>query len=133
MLGVAEGEVVSLDGEDVREVGPELERELELDGPRRVVLDDDVLLHAVADEAVATDGELVRPEPVDDGVPQVERRGEVVDAVRGEGQGPRAVDGEHPAREEARVAREEAHDRLGDVAAVVRDAERRAFQDRESH
>ena len=80
MLGVAEGEVVSLDGEDVREVGADLERELELDGPRRVVLDDDVLLHAVTDEAVATDGDLVRPEPADDGVPQVERRGEVVDA-----------------------------------------------------
>ena len=128
-----EREVVLLDGEDVREVGADLERELELDGMLRVVHDDDVLLHAVADEAVAPDREHVLLEPAGDGVPEEEGGRVVLDLVRRELERPLAVDREDPAREKARVVREEAHHRVDDVSALVRDAERRAFQDREGH
>ena len=51
---VAEREVVVLDREDVRVVG-ELERELECDGLHGVVVQDQPVLHALADEAVPGD------------------------------------------------------------------------------
>ena len=130
---VSEREVVLLDGEDVREVGADLERELELDGMRCVVHDDDVLLHAVADEAVAPDREHVLLEAACDRVPEIEGGRVVLDLVGRELERPLAVDREDPAREKARVVREEAHHRVGDVSALVRDAERRAFQNRECH
>jgi hypothetical protein len=95
-----------------------------------VVLDDDVLLHAVPDEAVAPHGDLVRPEIADDRVAKIEGGREIVDLVGGEDERSRTVDRQHPAGEEAGVVGEEAHHRSGDVAAVVGDAERRAFEDR---
>ena len=49
---VAESEVVVLDREDVREVAGELDRELERDLLRALVLHAEVVLHALADEAV---------------------------------------------------------------------------------
>ena len=72
MVGVAEREVVRLDREDVREVVAELEREVELDAALGVVRDDEVLLHPVADEALAGDRDLVVLEVADDRVPQEE-------------------------------------------------------------
>ena len=56
---VAEREVVVLDGEDVREVVAELERELEADLLHALVLDAEAVLHALADEAVARDRDRV--------------------------------------------------------------------------
>ena len=98
-----------------------------------MVLDDDVLLHAVPNEAVARDRELVRPEVTRDRVAQKERSGEVVHLVGGEHERPGAVDREHPTGKEAGVVGEEAHHGLGDVAALVGDAERRALQNRQRH
>ena len=80
VLGIAEREVPVLDGEDVREVVPDLEGELELDAPVRVVLDDYVVLHPVADEPLARDRELVLAEAAHDRVAQEERGREVVHA-----------------------------------------------------
>ena len=129
---VPEREVVLLDREDVSEVGPDLERELELDGMRCVVLDDDVLLHAVADEPVPPDREHVLLEAARDRVAEVERCREVLDLVGGEPERSLAVDREDPAREEARVVGEEAHHGVGDISALVRDAERRPLENREA-
>ena len=64
-------------------------------------------------------------------VAEVEGRLEVLDAARREEERRRAADAEHEPREEARVVREEAARLGGDVAAVVADAEGRAFEDRE--
>ncbi len=111
VLRVPEREVVLLDGEDVREVVPELHREVEGDQPAGVVRDDDVLLHRVADEALAADRELVLHEPARHGVPEEERRRVVLHLARGEHERPGAVDLERPVREEARVVGEEAHRR----------------------
>jgi hypothetical protein len=130
-LRVAEREVVVLDGEDVREVRADLEGDLDLEPPARVVLDHDVLLHPVADEALPGDRELVVLEPAGRGVAKVERRREVVHAGRREPQRLRAVHRQDPAREEAGVVREEPGRRRLEVADVVRDAERRALEDRE--
>ena len=57
-----------LDGEDVGEVGAELQRELERDRLERLVLDRDVVLHPLADEAGARDRELVLVEPLASGL-----------------------------------------------------------------
>jgi hypothetical protein len=130
VLWIAEGVVVRLDGEDVREVRPDLQRELELDRPRSVVLDDDVLLHAVPDEAVASHGDLVRPEIADHRVAKIKGGREIVDLVGRENEGARAVDRQYPAGKEAGVVGEEAHHGRGDVAALVGRAERRAIEDR---
>ena len=60
-LGIAEREVERLDREDVGEVRPQLERELELDALLGMVDEDDVLLHPVADEAPPRDRDLIGP------------------------------------------------------------------------
>ena len=52
MQRVAEGEVVLLDADDVREVGSEVELDRERERRAGLVADDDVVLEAVADEAV---------------------------------------------------------------------------------
>jgi hypothetical protein len=129
LLRLAEREVVGLDGEDVREVAPQLERELELERPRRMVLDDDVLLQPFPDEAVAPDRHLVVAEIARKRVPQVEGGRVVLDLVRGEDQRSRAVDEQAPVRQKASVVGEKPHRGVEDVAALVRDAERRPLED----
>ncbi len=57
MLRIAEREVVELDGDDVGEVGGELERELECERLHALVADRDPLLQPRADEALAHDRE----------------------------------------------------------------------------
>ena len=69
---VAEREVVVLDREDVREVVAELERELERDRAHRVVVHDQFVLHALADEAVPGDRDGVLRQLTGDRVPQEE-------------------------------------------------------------
>src|SRR5205807_1441985 len=66
----AEARLEALHDEDVCEVGLELEPELDLDPAVAVVLDGDALFHAISDEALALDRELVRLEPVDERVAQ---------------------------------------------------------------
>ena len=131
--GVAEREVALLDREDVREVGPELQRELEGDRLHRLVLDDHVVLHAVADEAVPDDRERVLRQAAGERVAQEEGRREVLDLARREQQRRGAVDGQAEPREEARVVGEQALRLAGDVATLVADAEGRAFEDRQGH
>ena len=126
-----EREVVLLDREDVSEVRPDLELELELDGVRCVVLDDDVLLHAVTDEPIPPDREHVLLEAACDGVPEIEGGRVVLDLVGRELERPLAVDREDPAREKACVLGEETHHGVGDIPALVRQAESRPFQNRE--
>ena len=92
-LRVAEREVVVLDGEDVREVGAEAERELERDRLHGVVLHAEVILHSHADEALARDREHVRRQ-LRARVAQVERGREVLDPVGREQERPLAVDRE---------------------------------------
>ena len=129
--GVAEGEVEVLDGEDVGEVAGELELEVEFDPLHALVLHCEGVLHPIADEALAPNREHVRAEPAGERVAHEERRGEVLDLVRGEQQRTLAVDGELERREEARVLREEALDLAVQVAQLVADAEGRAFEDPE--
>ena len=123
----------ALDDEDVGEIGRELQPELDLDPAMAVVLDDDPLLHAVADEALPLDHELVRPQAGGQRVSQHER-GEVRrGVVVREGIEARAAECQHRAREEAGVGGEEAG-RGGeavDVPALVADAEGRTVEDRE--
>ena len=130
VLRIPEGEVVRLDREDVSEVAPHLERELELDPARGVVVHDDALLHAVANEAIPSDRDLVRAQPRHDRIAQEEGCREVLHPVGGERQRAGAVDRQYPPGEEAGVVREETHDGVGDVAAVVRDAEGRPLENR---
>ena len=133
VLGIAERVVVFLHREDVGEVVSQLEGDVELDLAPRVVADVYVLLHPLADEASACDRELVRMEPSRRWVAQVERGRVVLDLALREQQRPVAVHGQDPVREEASVAREEAHGGAVDVAVLVRDAERRALEDRDRH
>src|SRR5207244_10068675 len=72
--GVAEARVEVLDAEDVREVRLELERDLRDDAAASVILDVDPLVHAVADEALALDRELVGLEPTRQRVAEDEAR-----------------------------------------------------------
>ncbi len=134
MLRVAEREVVVLDGEDVREVARNLDPQLQRHGPHPLVLDDDPVLHRLADEALADDRDLVRVEILRARVAEVERGGEVVHLVRGQQQRALAVDRELQAGQEAGVLGEKPARRPGaDVSDVVADAERRALEDRDRH
>ena len=92
VLGVPEREVVELDGDDVREVGLELQRELELELLHALVPHGDPLPHAGRDEALAGDGEGVVRQAVDARVAEKERGREVVGAPRREEQWSRAVE-----------------------------------------
>ena len=55
MARISHREVVLLDGEDVREIRPDFEPELELDPAVGMVSDDDVILHPLPDEALSRD------------------------------------------------------------------------------
>jgi hypothetical protein len=81
---VAERQVERLDREDVGEVGAELEREVELHPAARVIDDDHVILHSVADEAASRDGDLVRLESADRRVPEKPGSRVVLDLPVGE-------------------------------------------------
>ena len=63
-LRVAEREVVELHGDDVREVGLGLERDVDLEALRALVAQRDLLLHARADEALARDEMESRGRPL---------------------------------------------------------------------
>jgi hypothetical protein len=126
---VAECEVVLLDGEDVREVALDLECELERLALHALVLDDDHVLHALADEALAHDRDDVLLEPAGERVAKEERRGEVLDLAGREQQRPDTVHLQAQHREEARVLRVEPVRAAVDVADVVANAEGRALED----
>ena len=133
MQGVAEREVVLLDRDDVREVGADVERELEAERSCRLVPDDEVILHPLAHESLARDRERVLREPVGDGVTEVEGCGEVLDLARREQQRPGAVDAKLEPREETGVLGEEAAGAAVEIADLVADAEGRALEDRHPH
>src|SRR5581483_7390796 len=103
--------------EDVREVRLELEAELDLDPAAAVVLDGDALLHAVADEALAFDGQLVWLEAVDERVAEDERREVRRRLIMRKRLEALASEREHGAGEEPRIRREEAG-RRGDAVDV---------------
>ena len=130
---VAEREVVLLDREDVREVVRHLDRELERDRLPGHVLDRDPLLHRVRDEALPDDRDRVLRETVGQRVAKVERRRGVLDLAGGEQERRLAVHGQPEEREVPGVLGEEAAGLLGDVAALVADAEGRSLEDRERH
>jgi hypothetical protein len=81
---VAEREVVVLDREDVREVARELEGELERDLLLALVLDAEVVLHSLADEAVPADRDAVLGKVAGDRVPEEVGGGVVLGAAGGE-------------------------------------------------
>ena len=108
ILGIAEREVVELDGDDVREVRGELERDLEIEPVHALVADRDPLLHARADEALPGDRERVLRKPVQARVAEEERRCKVLDAAGRQQKQRRSLHGEHEPREKPRVVREEA-------------------------
>src|SRR5579864_1139625 len=132
---MAERRVELLDGEDVGEIRGDLERELDLHPPPPVVLDSDALFHRIADEALTLDGELVRLETANERIPQHER-GAVRHRLRvRERLWPLASERQDRAGEETRVRGEESRRgcRPVDVAALVADAERRAFENFQRH
>ncbi len=89
---VAESEVVLLDGDDVGEVRPHLELELEAQRLGRLVADGHVILHPIADEPLAHDRERVLRQPARKRVAQIEGGREVLDLAEGEEQRPLSVD-----------------------------------------
>jgi hypothetical protein len=111
--------------EDVREVGAEVELELDLDRLRAVVRDDHVFVHAVGDEAVAPHGDrrLLARRRAD------EARRVVVDWATREALERLLVEAELPARQVPHVLEEVA---LGlarvDVARLVGVEERAAVE-----
>ncbi len=92
VLGISEREVVLLHGDDVREVGAELEGELELEPIHALVADRDPLLEPGSDEPAAGDRERVARKSVQRRVAQVEGGREVLKAARRERQRSGAVD-----------------------------------------
>src|SRR5262249_32717146 len=124
-------EVEVLHCEDVREVGADVELDVELDALHALVLDRERVLHAVADEALAPDREDVGRQAVRQRVAHEERGREVLDLVRGQQQRSLPVDRQLEHREEARVRREQAFDVPVQVAQPVANAEGRAFEDSE--
>ena len=132
MLRVAEGEVVALDGEDVREVGAELDLDGEADRAHALVPERDALGQpGRADEPLTRDGDRVRLEVLGRRIARVVGRGEVLDRLRGEEEWRRSVDEEPQPRQHARVVREETVGAVGDVAHGIAHAERVAFEDRQ--
>src|SRR3954447_21793359 len=89
-----------------------------------------MVLHSVADEALALDRERVELEVRRDRVTQEERSREVFDRAGREEQRPLAVDRQVELGEAPRVVDEEPVRLLHDVAELVEDAEGRAFEDR---
>jgi hypothetical protein len=124
---------VPLDREDVREVGLELEPERERHVMRRLVGHHEMVLHPLADEALAADQERILREPRLDRVPKVKRSREVVDLPRAEQQRPHPVHRESEPGEMPRVVGVEAGRLLDDVPPLVADAERRTLENRQQH
>src|SRR3954468_2742412 len=89
-----------------------------------------MVLHAVADEALALDRERVELEVRRDRVAEEERSGEVLDRARRQQQRPLSVDRQLQLRQVTGVVDEEAVRRLADVAELAADAEGRPFEDR---
>ena len=116
---VPEREVVILDAEDVREVGGELEPDLELDGLHRSVLEDHHILHALADEPLARHQHLVLTQSAGERVAQEESGREVLDLARRERQRRRSVERQLQPREKPRVLGEQTTRLVADVADVV--------------
>jgi hypothetical protein len=116
-----------LDFEQVGEVGRRLDAKRQLERLGVVVEHRDVFVDPVADQALADQRDRV---PAGNG--QEELRREVLRLVPREHPRPGAVDGQQPAREEARVAKEEAVRLVGrgvHVSARVADEERAAVED----
>ena len=130
-LGIAKGEVVCLDRDDVREIRRELEIDIERQLRHALVAEREVLGHARADEALAADRERVRGNPGRRRIAEVVRRAEVVDGARGQEQRALAVEQQPAAREHACVVGEHALRTYTHVADVVADHERRAVEDRQ--
>jgi hypothetical protein len=124
---------VLLDGEDVREVGPDVEAELDLELDVADVAHDDVVLHPAADETLPGNREHVLRQPVPHRVAEIERCRKVLDLPGREEERPEPVHAQLEAGEETRVLGEEAARRLDEVAEVVADAERRPLEDRHGH
>ena len=125
---IAEGEVPCLDRDDVREVGAELDPDPDRELLRRDVRECNVILHAVADEALTLDRHGVERKILRQRIPQEERGGVVLDRARGEQKRPPAVERQLQPREEARVVHEEPVSLLTHVAQLVADAEGRPFE-----
>ena len=106
---------------------------LERDRLDALVLDRDVVLHGVADEARAGDRERVLRQRLHRTVAQEEGGRVVLDLVRGQQQRQTSLDGEPEDGEVPRVVREEAARLVPEVAALIADAEGRALEDRERH
>src|SRR5207248_2489819 len=128
---VAQGEVVRLDRHDVREVAAHLEPQMEGELLHALVLHDDVVLHPLADEALALDREDVLRQPARERVPEEERGGEVLHPAGREQQRARAAQRQLQVREEAHVVGEQPARLAREVADLVADAEGRAFEDAE--
>ena len=90
-----------------------------------------LVLHPVAHEALARDREHVLVETAGERVAEEERGRVVLDLPRREQERPLSVDAQLEPREEARVLGEEAARRAVEVADLVAEAERRAFQNRQ--
>ena len=80
--GVAEREVEVLHGEDVGEVGADVELDVELDPLHALVLENERVLHALADETLTPNRQDVGGEAARERVAHEERGGEVLDLVR---------------------------------------------------
>ena len=126
---VPEREVVILHGEDVREVGAELDPQVELDRFHALVHDRDRVLHPVPDEPLPADRQRVLRQTFRQRVPHEERRGEVLDPVGREQQRTLAVHGQLQHRQEPRVLGVQAFHVAPEIAELVADAEGRAFED----
>ena len=130
-LRIAECEVVGLDGDDVREVGGQLEVDGERQLRHALVAEGQVLGHAGADETLATDRERVCGDPGRGRVAQVVRCAEVVHGAGRQQQRALAVEEQPAAREHPGVVGEHALGAAAHVADVVTDDERRAVEDRQ--
>jgi uncharacterized membrane protein len=128
---VAEREVEVLDGEDVREVRADVELEVELDAFHALVLHDEGVLHAVADETLPPDRQHVGSKSAGQRIAHEERRREVLDLVGRQEQRPLPVDGQLQRREKPGVLGEETFDVAVEVAEQVANAEGRAFENAE--
>ncbi len=131
-LRVPQREVALLDRQDVGEVRLEDDAETEVDRLHALVPDEQRVRHpGRADEPAPVDGHDVLTEARRHVVPEEERRREVLDAAGREKERPLPVDDELEARQVTRVLREQAPGAVADVAPLVADAERRAFEDRQ--
>ena len=130
MPRVAEGEVPLLHGHDVCEVRTELDSDADRELLRGHVRQLDVILHPVADEALALDRHGVEREVLRQRIPEEERCGVVLDRARREQERSPAVERQLQPREETCVVDEEPVRLLADVPELVADAEGRALENR---